>query len=356
MDPESRASRPTLADVAERAGVSQSTASLAFSGSGPVSDATRERVLQAAAELDYAGPDPRAQSLRRGRSGIVGAVVGGRIRDSFRDPVMVQTLDGLAEELGAVGAGLLLLNDAEDGVARLGTAPMDGVVLIGCSPLLDDTVRLLTRRGMPVVSIEGHEGLKVPDVGVDNRGGTREVAEHLASLGHRDVALVALQFDESRVRGVLRPEWEASATVVPMVERLAGARDVFPQLVSIVTGGSSLEEGRIAGHTLLDVDVADRPTAIIAQSDLLAAGVIRAAEELGIAVPAELSVTGFDGIRVEGLDYDLTTVWQPSREKGAAAGRAIVEMIEGGDPVPESFGVRFHRGATTAAPVRDARA
>ncbi|MGG7464854.1 LacI family DNA-binding transcriptional regulator [Plantibacter sp. YIM 135347] len=352
VDPETRAGRPTLADVAERAGVSPSTASLAFSGSGPVSDATRERVLAAAAELDYAGPDPRAASLRRGRSGIVGAVVGGRIRDSFRDPVMVQLLDGLAEELGEAGAGLLLLNDAEDGVAKLSNAPMDGVVLIGCSPLLDTTVHILTRRGMPVVSIEGHEGLGVPDVGVDNRGGSREIAQHLADLGHRDVAVVALHLDESRIRGPITAEGEATATTVPTIDRLAGARDVYPDVPVFVTAGSSLEEGRTAAHELLDVAPDLRPTAIIAQSDLLAAGVIRAAGELGIAIPEELSVVGFDGIRVDGLDDDLTTVWQPSREKGAAAGRAVIAMLDGRDPAPESFGVRFHRGATTAPPAR----
>ncbi|WP_240773895.1 LacI family DNA-binding transcriptional regulator [Plantibacter sp. M259] len=348
MDQESRPSRPTLADVAERAGVSPSTASLAFSGAGPVSEATKQRVLQAAADLDYAGPDPRARSLRQGRSGIVGAVVAGRIGHSFRDPVMVQTLDGLADELGAVGAGLLLLNDAQEGTLQLSNAPMDGVVLIGCSPNLDSSVAILSRRGMPIVSIEGLAALGVPDIAVDNRGGVREEARHLADLGHERVAVVTLNLDPTERRGPLTPEWERSATTVPAIERLQGLRDVFPDAQGFVTTGSSLEEGRVAGHAILDVPADERPTAIAAQSDLLAAGVIRAAEELGISVPAELSVVGFDGIRVEGLDYDLTTVWQPSREKGSAAGRAIVAMLDGRDPECERFSVRFHPGATTA--------
>src|SRR5690606_15621767 len=81
--------RVTLAHVAARAGVSRSTASLAFSGAGPVAEATRQRVLAAAAALGYAGPDPLARSLRQGRSGVVGVAIGDRLLDAFRDPVAV---------------------------------------------------------------------------------------------------------------------------------------------------------------------------------------------------------------------------------------------------------------------------
>src|SRR6185295_7101587 len=101
--------RPTLAAVASRAGVSPSTASLAFAGSPRVAPATRERILAAAAELGYAGPDPIAASLRRGRSGVVGTFIGERLLYAFRDPVAVQLLDGITEVLSGHGVGLLLL-------------------------------------------------------------------------------------------------------------------------------------------------------------------------------------------------------------------------------------------------------
>lgn len=111
-----------------------------------------------------------------------------------------------------------------------------------------------------------------------------------------------------------------------------------------------MEEGRIAGQALLG-DSAARPPAIIAQSDLLAAGVIRAAEEQGLGVPADLSVVGFDGARVDGLwPYDLTTLVQPAVDKGRVAGRAIVDMLKGETAHPASFASVFHRGNTTAAP------
>jgi DNA-binding LacI/PurR family transcriptional regulator len=342
-------SRPTLAAVAARAGVSASTASLAFSGHGPVSDETRAKVLAAAADLGYGGPDPLAQSLRRGRSGIVGALIPARIGVSFRDPVLIQTLDGLAEEISAIGAGLLLLPDHDPGSGYVSVtdAPVDAVVLVGCNADALGTLEVLRRRSIPIVQIEGPADADVHTISVDNRGGVRLLAKHLRDLGHTRVALVTLALDRDRTVGPLTPEREAAAAVTTTVERIAGARDVYPGVGGRVAAGSRSDAGREAALALLDVPAADRPTAILAQSDLLAAGVLAAAEELGLAVPEDLSVVGFDGIRVDGLERSLTTVWQPAQGKGAAAGRAIVEMLAGRSPDPVSFDVRFQPGDTT---------
>lgn len=339
--------RPTLAAVAARAGVSPSTASLAFSGQGPVSDATRAKVLAAAKELHYGGPDPLAQSLRRGRSGIIGALIPSRIGISFRDPVLIQTLDGLAEEISSIGAGLLLLPDLGDGVVSVTTAPVDAVVLVGCNAGAVETLDLLRRRNIPIVQIEGDADNGVLTVSVDNRGGTRQLAQHLKDLGHSRVALVTLGLDRDSALAPLSPEREAGATITTTLQRIAGARDVYPQVSGMIAGGSRSDAGREAALVLLDAPPDARPTAILAQSDLLAAGVIAAAEELGLRVPEDLSVVGFDGIRVDGLERRLTTVWQPSQDKGAAAGRAVVEMLAGRSPEPVAFDVRFQPGETT---------
>ncbi|MEO7016583.1 MAG: LacI family DNA-binding transcriptional regulator [Leifsonia sp.] len=358
--------RPTLAAVARLAGVSNSTASLAFSGTGPVSDSTRDRVLAAAKELNYAGPDPRARSLRRGRSGIVGVVMEERVRDAFHDPIKIALLDGIAQEIGAIDAGLLILTDAGDAAQRIHDAPMDAVVLIGCSPRLDESVATLRQRGIPLVAIEGDPADDLLTIGQDNREATRIAAEHLRDLGHERVAVVTLSVDRDRTPGPITPDRFVAVTANTTRERLAGARDVFPDVPAYATRGSFVEEGRRAGHALLGrgkassesgaaeaaaADAAERPTAIIAQSDLLAAGVIRAAEELGLAVPADLSVVGFDGVRVDGLwPYDLTTLVQPAVDKGRAAGVAIVDMLDGRIAHPATFTSVFHLGNTTAPP------
>jgi DNA-binding LacI/PurR family transcriptional regulator len=342
--------RPTLAAVARLAGVSGSTASLAFSGSGPVSAATRERVHAAARELNYAGPDPRARSLRRGRSGIVGVVIEERVRDAFRDPIKIALLDGISEEIAVIEAGLLILTDTGEAATRIEDASMDAVVLIGCSPRLDDSVAALRQRGIPLVAIEGGQDPDILTISQDNRSATRVGAQHLRDLGHAEVAIVALPLDRDRTSGRLTPELVAVGNSYTALERLAGARDVFPDAVGFVTSGSYVEEGTRAGRELL-ADPSNRVTAIIAQSDLLAAGVIRAAEELGISVPADLSVVGFDGVRVDALwEYDLTTLVQPAVDKGRAAGRAIVELLNGDSPEPVGFTSEFHLGNTTAPP------
>ncbi|WP_308798357.1 substrate-binding domain-containing protein [Agromyces silvae] len=346
-------SHPTLADVAEKAGVSASTASIAFSGSGPVSDATKERVLAAAAALGYAGPDPRARSLRRGRSGIVGVVLEERVRAAFLDPVKIRTLDGIAEGIAPLGAGLLLLTDTGDvdgdAPVSIESAPVDAVVLIGCSPRLADSVATFRRRGIPAVAIEGAADEDILEIAIDNRAATRRGAEYLQKLGHSRVAIVALPIDPVRTRGPITPEVESRATNVTTRDRLLGAREIFPDAPAVATAASSVEEGRAAAAGLL-ADPTGRPTAIIAQSDLLAAGVIRAAEELGLRVPDDVSVLGFDGIRVDGLQHDLTTLDQPSAAKGRAAGEAIVRLLAGEEPEPAAFTCTLHIGDTTAPP------
>jgi DNA-binding LacI/PurR family transcriptional regulator len=335
--------RPDLAAVAALAGVSASTASLAFSGAGPVSEATRAKVFAAAEQLDYAGPDPRAQSLRRGRSGIVGVVMEDRLREAFRDPVNVAMLDGLADALGTAGLGLLLMTEPGSGLAL---APMDAVVLVGCSTRLDTSVVVLRKRGLPVVAIEAEPMAEVLAIDLDNRDATASAARHLHELGHREVALVTLPLEPDHARGGLTEHRIAASTAFTARERIRGAQDVFPGVGGVVAAGSSVEEGLLAGRELLAST--PPPTAVIAQSDLLALGVIRAAEERGIRVPDDLSVVGFDGVRVEGAaPYELTTLVQPAVEKGRAAGEAVVGLLAGGAPEPRSFTSELRLGNTT---------
>ncbi|SFI52401.1 MULTISPECIES: LacI family DNA-binding transcriptional regulator [Microbacterium] len=339
--------RPTIADVARTAGVSPSTASVVFSGKTPVSDATRERVRAAAASLGYAGPDPLAASLRRGRSGIVGVVFEEHLGAAFLDPVKTLMMDGLADAVAPLGAGLLLLRDEAltENAPTLSTAPIDAAVLIGCSGLLRDSLELVRARGLPVVVVEGDAGDGVPRILLDNREAQRQAADHLRRLGHRSVAILTLPLDAGRRRGWVPADAEIAIDVTR--ERLAGARDVFPDAVAYAAAGSFIDEGLAAGRVLF-ADPANRPTAVIAQSDLLAAGVVRAAEEAGLRVPADVSITGFDGVQVDGLaPYELTTLVQAAAEKGRAAGAAIAAMLEDREPASILLTCTFREGSTT---------
>lgn len=339
--------RATISDVAREAGVSPSTASVVFSGKTPVSDATRRRVIDAAAALGYTGPDPRAASLRRGRSGIVGVVFEEHLGTAFLDPVKTLTMDGLSDVVAPLGAGLLLLRDQDPSGTgtSLTTAPIDAAVLVGCSGHLRESLAAVKARGIPVVVIEGDAGDDVPRIGLDNREAQRQAASHLRALGHRRVAILTLPARAGWERG-----WILDGTAITIDvtrERLAGAMDVYPDAPAYAAAGSFIDEGLAAGRVLF-ADPATRPSAVIAQSDLLAAGVIRAAEEAGLRVPDDVSVTGFDGIVVDGLaPYELTTLVQPAAEKGRAAGRAVAAMLDGGEAASIRFTCEFREGNTT---------
>lgn len=337
--------RATISDVAREAGVSASTASVVFSGKVSVSDATRAKVLAAAEALGYTGPDPRAASLRTGRAGVVAVLFRERLASAFRDPVTAAMMDGLTDALAPIGAGVLLLHDEGpvESAPTLTTAPVDAAILLGCNEILQSSVDVLGRRGIPVVVVEGDAGPDVPQILLDNVEAQRTAAEHVRSLGHERVALVTLTKDATRPRGFIDDPSRIAVEVTR--DRLRGARQVYPDAPAYAVGASSIDEGLAAGRVLLQ---GERPTAIIAQSDLLAAGVIRAAEEAGLRVPEDLSVTGFDGITVDGLaPYALTTLVQDAIAKGRAAGEAVVAMLEGRDPASLTLTCTFRRGNTT---------
>ena len=349
--------RPTLRDVAERAGVSVSTASLVFSGKGPVAEATGDRVRAAAAELGFTGPNPLASSLRHGRSGAIGVLVEGRLRMAFRDPFVIAVLDGLAEVLETVPTGMLLIGQPTDSgdsvVPQLAPLALDAVVFSLCGPGENPAVEHLAARGIPMFSTGVPGDRRITQVRVDERAAGAAIAEHVRTLGHRRVAHVAMPMLPTSAAGpVPDAEVQLDEANVPSVGRLLGFRDVFgPGAPAVQTGdGSSFEGGTIAGRALLDVPERQRPTAIVAQSDVIAAGVIAAAEELGLRVPEDLSVTGFDGVDLPWLPHRITTMDQRGREKGRLLGTLVRRRLDGEHPRSVTQPVLLRVGTTTAPP------
>lgn len=346
--------RPTLADVAAAAGVSVSTASLAFSGAGPIAEATRQRVLDAAAGLDYAGPNPLGRQLRSGRSGIVGVVVGDALRRSFREPVSVQLLDGLVDTISPLGLGVLLVpGSLEPGAPAVDplveSAAMDVAVLIWGGTLDDPTLQALGRRGIPMVVVEGQDLPGVVTVGIEDRAGVADLTRHLTGLGHERIATVTLPFGPNRRSGLADAERLGQITWSIARRRLDGLADAGVTPVAVYeTPASLVEHGHAAAQALLSGPAATRPTAIVAQSDLLASGVVLGARELGLRVPEDVSVAGFDGLDLPWLAPDvLTTVVQPITEKGAVVGRAIEALLASATPADEVLPVELRLGTTT---------
>ncbi|GAA1938972.1 LacI family DNA-binding transcriptional regulator [Nocardioides hwasunensis] len=313
---------PTLADVAAAAGVSLSTASLAFSGNKPVSEATRGRVLSAAGSLGYTGPNPLARNLRQGRSGVVGIAVG-PLSTAFRDPAALPMMDAVSQVLEDEGLGLLLMGDSAEH-ARL---PLDAVIYQICGQETWAAYDDLVARGVPLVVVEGPAWPGATFIDIDHRRGAAEVATHLHDLGHRRVATLTLQ--ESH----------------PQREREAGLREVFPDAVRIGRCVSDLTAAQELTSAFLSepTDV----TAVVCQSDVQAAAVVIEARRRGLTVPDDLSVAGFDGVPTPWLDLELTTVVQPFAEKGRATATAALHRIEGEAVDDVVLPVTLHVGAST---------
>jgi DNA-binding LacI/PurR family transcriptional regulator len=319
--------RVTLATVAEAVGVSRMTVSNAYNRPDQLSPELRDRVLAAAQELGYSGPNPVASTLSRGKTGSVGLVVDYPLTVAFTDPATVQFLHGVAAGCEQEALGLSLVPRIEGGGAALvQRALVDGFVLY-CVPPGDERMDAIRARRLPYVRVDFDPEPDLLDVNIDDEGGAWAVAEHVTALGHRRVG-IALPHDIPAAYG---PDPDAAAFNHVAASRLRGwragleAAGVDWSAVPVVGGpGKMRDTGRIAGGRLLDR--ADRPTAIIALSDLLAIGVLEAAAERGIEVPGELSVAGFDDVPEAATSTPpLTTVRQPHRSKGSEAVRLLLE-------------------------------
>jgi len=325
----------TLQTIADALGVSRTTVSNAYNRPDQLNPELRRKVLETAAELGYAGPDPAARRLRSGRPGAIGLLFCDTLSRAFADPAAMLFLQGLVGQTEPAGLPLLLLAgpqpDGGDVIDAVREAVVDSFVVYSL-PEDHPQVNAALERRVPVVVVDEPRLPGRSYIGVDDRGGARRAAEHLAELGHRRFGIISLRvIDDDHPGGRLDPERYAGVTYSITRERLEGYREAI-EAAGIDWSAVPIEEcpasgaadGAVAARALLADE--PRPTAILASSDLLAFGVLGVARELGIDVPGELSVVGFDD--VPGAAYSvppLTTVRQPLEEKGAAAGRVVLE-------------------------------
>lgn len=322
--------RVTLADVADRAGVSVMTASYTYSRPTRVSERTRDRVLAAAGELGYAGPDPSARSLRRGSTLAVGVVLGEHLTYAFDDPGAASFLGGVAEVCAAAGFGMTILpvTGAADDVSRVTDAAVDGFIVWTTSD--DDPVLAAVRATRRPAVVHGgpeQEGLRL--VGIDNLAAARAIGD-VAFAGARRPAVLSQPLSRERASSTIRgADLDVDGVLFPVTRaRLAGLRQAadeagvgWEDVVVAVCGRNEADDAERMAAELLAA--ATPPDAIAAMSDQLAAGVVRAASAAGVSIPDELAVTGWDDLRTA-AQLGLTTVAQSLREQGAACARAAL--------------------------------
>jgi DNA-binding LacI/PurR family transcriptional regulator len=330
MTPPRAEGNVTLMTVAEAVGVSPTTVSNAYNRPHKLSPALRERILGAAHELGYPGPNPAARSLRRGRAGSIGLLFGEALTYAFQDPAAVEFLRGLAEGSARHNTVLQLIaaldaDGREAGASVLANAIVDGLV-VWTLPDQHPLLRVARERNIPLV-IHGSPRLAgVPFVGIDDRAAARAAAEHLVALGHRSLAVISLPFGPARRARSRNPDRPGRPSYRVTRERLAGYRAAAAPRDIYEVAVNNRDEGRRAALALLQA--APRPTAVLAMSDELAIGALAAAAELELRVPRDVSVLGWDD-SPSARASDLTTIGQSLHDQGRTCARLLIAATRG---------------------------
>ena len=308
----------TIKHVAARAGVSFTTVSHVLNGTRRVSDSARERVERAVAEMGYA-PSAVARALRMSETGIIGVLV-----PNITNPFFAELTRGIEDCCRRTDYSVFLCNSDDDPERQsrylqiLLERRVDGLLLAAAAGEASVLANRLAATRVPTVVVDrAIPGLAADLVRVDHEAGAWQAVQHLLGLGHRAIACLSgpSEFAVSRARVA---GWRLG---------LAEA-GITPAPGWLLEGDFSAPAGHALARQLLALGGV---TAIFASNDLLAIGALRAAAELGVAVPAALSVIGLDGIDLGGYAYPaLTTVGHPIRAMGETAAGVLIERIATG--------------------------
>lgn len=310
---------PTLHDVAKAAGVSTATVSRCINSPDQVIEKTRARVEEAIRKLGYS-PNFGARVMAAKRTNTIGAII-----PTMENAIFARGLQAFQEELRQAGYTLLVASSSyrtdveEEQVRSLIARGADGLLLIG-HDRADAIRQFLKTRGVPVlVAWAFDEAASLPSIGFDNCASMRALAERVIELGHRHIAVISAE-----TRGNDR----ARRRVEGVREAIAAAHLPAEQL-HVVETTYGVDQGAEAFGRLMARK--DPPSAVICGNDVLAVGAIKRAHDLGLDVPGDVSITGFDDIELARIvSPPLTTVHVPHRTMGRKAARMLVEMVETG--------------------------
>ena len=319
---EQRTIRPRIADVARVAGVSKTAVSFAFNSPDRLAPETAIRIREVAEQLGYT-PHPVARMLTQRQTLTIGVLTPQALSVIFSNPFFGAFSEGVAGAAEASGYALHFISPLHGSLAgAMSRATVDGVVAIGLS---DDhpEVEQIRRAGVPIVLVDSTALPEHGSVEIDDVGGARAAAEHLIGLGHRNVLVIGVEPPAPSV--AMDPDGVTS-------RRLRGYREAFAAAGlnvpddRVVVGPASIDGGIAALNRAWEDGV--RPTAVLAMSDAMAIGAMRALRDMHLSIPADVSVVGFDDIDLAPhVDPPLTTVHQPIRRKGEEAVRLLLTVV-----------------------------
>jgi DNA-binding LacI/PurR family transcriptional regulator len=328
--------RPTIRDVARLAGVAVSTVSYVVNGSGQVSAETRLRVKNAIHALHYE-PNLLARNLKAGRAASIGLIA-----PDLKNPYFVSVAAGVQEV--AQSRDLLLVLCTTQSTPHwenyysqvLRARRVDGLIFLSGSGVLTPSILDLIHKDSVVLVDERLPALGLPSVTATNRRGARAVADHVLAQGHRRIGII----------GGPPALWTANQRLAGYREALAAA-GIDPDSTPVATGDYEQDSGYAGARLLLDRPPAERPTALICANDLMAIGALLYCREVGLRVPGDISICGFDNIPLAALiEPGLTSVDQGGHMLGKSACRLLLRVIaphdqEDTDPIETDHPTRL---------------
>ncbi|MFD0256936.1 LacI family DNA-binding transcriptional regulator [Kitasatospora indigofera] len=323
--------RVTSTDVAKLAGVSRSAVSFAFNSPERLSEATRDRIMAAAEQIGYS-PNTLARMLQAGQTQSLGVLLPQNLAKIMENPYYARFLTGVGQVCDEQGYTMLLTPPLRDSMLKaIPYAAVDGFIVCGLEHDRGEVAEL-QRRGIPFVLVDSSPWEDVPSVDVDDRAGAHEVTRHILDLGHRRIALLSIDPGPERAERGYRG---------PLARRMDGVAEALAE-AGLALSDVTLTEvpcTRADGYRATRALMADSaPTAIVALSDILAFGAINALHDLGLRVPEDVTVTGFDDLPdAAWLRPRLTSVRQPISAKGRSAADFLISAIRDEDQHPHQL-------------------
>ncbi len=325
-----RGTRITIREIAEQAGVSKATVSFAFNAPWKISPETRDRVLAVAQTLDYI-PDPVARTLTTKRIGTIGLLLPQAIQDVFLNPYLIEVLQGIGSVCHAEDLSLTILPPVKGLLSHtVRTALVDAIVTIGIGADAE-ILNLMRKRHLPFVTIDGVGGAGALNVGIDDEGAGYALMRHVLDFGHRRIDIISLRNVHELLMG-LDSDGASRFRILDLrmrgINRALAERNLRSgtDQVRVFPCDAATEAAERLSLPLLAAP--DRPSAFVCLSDAAALGVYAACGRLGLVIPRDLSVVGFDGIALGSLMAPpLTTLRQPGFEKGRAAAALVLASL-----------------------------
>ena len=328
----------TLASIAEALGVSRTTVSNAYNRPDQLSEELRTKILAAADRIGYTGPDPVARSLRTRRAGAIGVLLTEELTYAFEDQASLEFVSGVSVACAEMQASMLLVpagvdpqSPRERAAQLINQASVDGFIVY--SVAADDPfLEAVLNRGIPTVICDQPASLPGTHfVGIDDREAIKPAVRQVVEAGHTRIGVLCIRLDRVPNDGPVSVDRLGNAAMDVQRSRVEGVRDVLSDAQLDPTQAPIVERflnNSDTAYSAAQELLTSHPdiTAVVCTTDSMALGVLAYARDAGLSVPEDLSITGFDGIP-RAVAEGITTVRQPSQEKGRRSGQCLATII-----------------------------